>query len=167
MIFVFKGFEMLRYVFVPTMEEKEKDPFTMRAVTRQKVKSYMITPGYFSLEYRNGERVVPVGSVFLHGRAWTGTGKIIKVEISFDSGKNWIETQLEKDLGSFAWRGFKYFWNTANTIDKRVEIWVKATDSEGNTQPIEAAWNQRGMENNSVQRCYVRVVSKLNLPKKL
>jgi hypothetical protein len=32
------------------------------------------------------------------------------------------------------------------------EIWVKATNQEGNTQLI-AAWNQRGMKNNSVQRC--------------
>jgi hypothetical protein len=57
-------------------------------------------------------------------------------------------------VSAFGWRGWTYRWDATRPGEH--ELCVRATDAEGNAQPLNQSWNLEGVENNAVQR--VRVV---------
>jgi len=78
----------------------------------------------------------PRGVYQVTGIAWSGSGRIRKVEISADGGSTWAEAALDdhvlpKCLTRFraAWR-----WDGSDSI-----IMSRATDERGNVQPARAA----------------------------
>ena len=83
----------------------------------------------------NGEKVALNSTYRVHGAAWTGTGEITRVEISFDSGKTWREVKLIGESVKNAWRLWEYQWQTPATPG-RGTIVARATDSRGSTQPV-------------------------------
>lgn len=72
------------------------------------------------------------GYVEIRGIAWSGRGKILKVEISTDNGKNWQPAQLQEPVLDKAHTYFRYLWkwNGAETA-----IMSRAIDETGYTQP--------------------------------
>jgi DMSO/TMAO reductase YedYZ molybdopterin-dependent catalytic subunit len=78
--------------------------------------------------------VVPAGRPypFVRGVAYAGARGIGKVEISFDGGRTWDETQLRRILPKDNWTPFTYVWTQPEpgTYDVR----VRATDGEGQPQ---------------------------------
>ena len=56
--------------------------------------------------------------------------------------------------GAFAWRGWSFDWDA---VPGEHELACRATDSAGNTQPLEQPWNYQGMANNLVQRVPVTI----------
>ncbi len=66
------------------------------------------------------------------GLAWSGHGKIAKVEISTDAGKNWKLAQLNQPLLSKAQSRFQMDWQWDG---KPTKIVSRSTDDKGNTQP--------------------------------
>jgi DMSO/TMAO reductase YedYZ molybdopterin-dependent catalytic subunit len=70
------------------------------------------------------------------GAAWTnGDAEITKVELSFNRGKSWMETQLGEEHAPFAWRLWSLDWTP--TIAGVYEIIARAHDSKGREQPME------------------------------
>ena len=57
------------------------------------------------------------------------------------------ETPLLR-AGPLAWTRWEYDWTPATS--GAAQLAVRATDSAGNTQPREAAWNHFGYEMNSI-----------------
>jgi len=145
----FNGHQMLAYSYVTD----PKDPVGER-MNLLKVRSLMIPPGFPDFFTRS--RVLVEGSTNLRGRAWSGKKSITKVEVSTDKGKTWNEAILEKSIGAYAWIGWSYNWNATKG---KYTLMVRATDSEGNIQPEEQAWNSYGMANTSIQRVDVTVVT--------
>lgn len=129
------------------------DPGT--PVTRINVNSTMAPPGMPDLVQRN--RYVVTGEATIVGKAWSGWGTITKVEFSWDGGQTWQEAELGKEIGEFAWRSWKYEWEAYEPGE--YEICCRATDSAGNTQPIdsEEVWNYGGYGVNSIQKVQVFV----------
>ncbi|HEY3558845.1 MAG TPA: sulfite oxidase, partial [Kribbella sp.] len=100
-------------------------------------------------------RFVAAGTVRLFGRAWSGWAPIERVEVSTDAGVNWHEAKLDAPGNDeLAWRAFAYDWEA--TPGEHV-LTVRAYDTSGREQPIEAEWNRGGFANNTAQRLTVLV----------
>ena len=84
---------------------------------------------------QEGETVPANSSVRVHGAAWTGNGKIAKVEVSTDGGETWQPANLG-DVIANAWCIWEYQWKTPVTAGPQRLI-ARATDSTGTTQPAD------------------------------
>jgi DMSO/TMAO reductase YedYZ molybdopterin-dependent catalytic subunit len=121
-------------------------------LSRMYPRSLMVPPGIPVFETR--ERLVPPGPLTLRGRAWSGWGSIVRVEVSVNEGVNWAEAKLESPVGTHAWLGWSLPWEAA---EGRHELLSRATDESGNIQPLEPRWNVKGVANNACQRVIVHV----------
>jgi sulfane dehydrogenase subunit SoxC len=102
-------------------------------------------------------RFVTCDDQVLEGRAWTGQGPVVSVEISVDGGATWANAALDAcDYGQpWAWRHWTYHWQPDRLGAH--EIVIRATDATGDTQPLEQRWNLQGKTNNMAQRLTVVV----------
>jgi sulfane dehydrogenase subunit SoxC len=130
--------------------QSDDDPGTQ--LTRMYPRSLMVPPGIPVFETR--ERLTPPGPLTLRGRAWSGWGSIVRVEVSVDGGASWGEAKLETPVGTHAWRGWSFPWDAT---EGRHELLSRATDDSGHVQPLEPRWNVKGVANNAVQRVAVHV----------
>ena len=91
----------------------------------------------------------------VRGHAWSGDRKIDKVVVSIDFGATWIEAKLDDPVNDYAWQN----WRAEVDLPQAgyYEIWARATDSEGVSQPHAIAWNPKGYLNNSMHRVAVIV----------
>ena len=119
-------------------------------VTRIQVRALMSPPGI--PDFFTRRRLVEAGPVSIRGRAWGGTAPISRVEVGVDGA--WSDGALDAPIGDWAWRGWSFAWNAE---PGEHELACRATDADGNVQPIDASWNYGGMGNNSVQLVPVTV----------
>jgi sulfane dehydrogenase subunit SoxC len=122
-------------------------------VTRMLPRSLMVPPGIPHFLPRT--RQLGLETCILEGRAWSGRGRIVRVEVSTDGGGSWADTELGEDGGEFAWQSWRYVWDVDRAGE--YELCCRATDAAGNVQPLTAPWNAHGVCNNQVQR--VKVVA--------
>ena len=121
-------------------------------ITHMRVKSLMAPPGI--PDWYTRRRLVDQGKVEITGRAWSGGGvPIVKVEVSVNG--EWREAALDSPTGTYAWRGWRFTWNAA--VPGEYELACRATDAEGQVQPMDSSWNTGGFCNNSVHRVQVTV----------
>jgi hypothetical protein len=97
---------------------------------------------------------VPAGRLALAGFAWSGLGKISRVEVSTDGGRGWRPAELGERRSRWAWVAWSLPWEAT---PGEHELCARATDESGATQPLEQPWNVGGMANNMVQRVPVTV----------
>ncbi len=119
-------------------------------VTRIRVRGLLIPPGI--PDFFTRRRFLDRGRVTLAGRAWSGQGRVTRVEVGIDGA--WSEATLGPALGDYAWRGWSCDWDAT---PGEHELACRATDSGGDVQPLEQPWNYQGMGNNLVQRVDVTV----------
>ena len=74
------------------------------------------------------------------GVAWTGLGRVAKVEVSIDGGP-WRDAELVGPDHEGAWRLWEYSWDARPGAYR---LKVRATDSRGEVQPEKTAWNKSG-----------------------
>ena len=80
----------------------------------------------------SGMMVIKPGYQRITGLAWSGHGKIARVEISTDGGRSWKEAQLNLPVLPKAQTRFQMDW----TWDGRpTRIVSRSTDDKGNVQP--------------------------------
>ena len=85
----------------------------------------------------------------LSGKAWDGGSGIATVEVSADGRRSWQPAALGRDLGRFAWRGFRYRIDTSTSGP--LELSVRARSRDGATQPETLTVNSAGYHDNIVQ----------------
>ncbi len=118
-------------------------------VTKMSVKSLIITPS----EETKIRRGSPIS---ISGLAWSGYGKIKRVEIRFGSSR-WREARLVgQELGRFSWRRWMCKWVPAKV--GFYTIACRAVDDSGRSQPENEVFNELGYGYNTVTRVSVRVV---------
>jgi DMSO/TMAO reductase YedYZ molybdopterin-dependent catalytic subunit len=88
--------------------------------------------------------------VLIEGRAWVGEGSIRRVDVSFDEGVTWQQAHLNSSIDKYAWRIFSAEFFPVKT--GYVTALARATDSNGNTQPISSPWNPLGYFWNGMHR---------------
>jgi sulfane dehydrogenase subunit SoxC len=121
-------------------------------VTRMLPRSLMVPPGV--PDFMTRTRHVKPGPTRLTGRAWSGKGSVEGVEVSTDGGATFGAAVLEPSSGPNVWRGWSFDWDA--TPGEHV-LSSRATDSAGNTQPLDPPWNLKGYANNAVERITVQV----------
>jgi sulfane dehydrogenase subunit SoxC len=122
-------------------------------VTRKAVRALMVPPGFSDFPARR--RFLDAGPCRLTGRAWSGWGHVVRVEVSVDGDETWSDAELGPEPGSpSSWRAWSFDW-TATPGEHA--LLVRATDERGNVQPMDPPWNHGGFMNNTVQRVPVLV----------
>ncbi|NRQ31763.1 sulfite oxidase [Nonomuraea sp. NN258] len=95
-------------------------------VTTQPVKSA------FELEWN---AVLPMGApLMLRGRSWSGRGRIVRVEVSFDRGRSWRRAEHHGQHLVSAWLPWHVEW--APTYPGPRVLMARATDETGATQHL-------------------------------
>ena len=92
------------------------------------------------------------------GVAWSGRGKIKRVEISTDDGKTWKDAELQLPIFSKAFTRFRMMWHWDG---QPVSIQSRATDDTGYLQPnadlmLEARGRNYSYHNNQIKVWYVK-----------
>lgn len=148
-----KPFEGVQQTVKYLYQESEGDPGV--PITHKLPRALMIPPGI--PEYLTRDRHVRSGRVEVEGRAWSGHGRITKVEFSPDGGQSWQNARLGEPDGPHGWTPWSHQWEAGEPGD--YELCVRATDETGRTQPLDAKgyWNVGGYCVNSVQRVPVSV----------
>ncbi|XP_049882450.1 sulfite oxidase, mitochondrial [Pectinophora gossypiella] len=107
---------------------------------------------------------VTAGHIRVEGYAYSGGGAaILRVDVSCDGGASWREARpAARDAAPprahYAWT----LWQADVPVrsgQTEVEIWVKATDTNLNTQPenFEHIWNIRGLLSNAYHKIKVQL----------
>lgn len=94
----------------------------------------------------------------ISGKAWAGDLQVNAVEYSIDYGQTWALCKLKDPVNRFAWQE----WNARVELAEKgyYEIWAKATDDQGRSQPmILPGWNPKGYLNNACHRIAVKRVA--------
>ncbi len=146
----FGGYQQARGYRLRQEPEEEGEP-----LTRMLPRSLMIPPGI--PDFATRERTVRAGPCTVRGRAWSGLGALERVQFSADGGGAWADARLGPQTDGWAWRSWECEWEPHEPGPR--ELCCRATDSAGNSQPLEAPWNLGGYANNAVQRVPVTITS--------
>jgi len=127
--------------------KSKDDPGT--PVTTMRVKSLMVPPGI--PDFSSRKRLIKPGLIELTGRAWCGAGTgISKVEWTCDG--QWQEAKLQTSDHRYSWYNWTAHWQAK---PGQHTLSCRATDNNGNTQPIDPLWDQAGFGNNAIQNIEV------------
>jgi DMSO/TMAO reductase YedYZ molybdopterin-dependent catalytic subunit len=122
-------------------------------VTRILPRALLVPPGF--PDFMTRDRVLRAGPAELFGRAWSGSGEVVRVDVSTDGGGAWRDADLGESFGRHAWRSFRIGWD-ATPGDHLLR--ARATDAAGRVQPTSATWNRGGFANNADEAIRVHVV---------
>ena len=89
------------------------------------------------------------------GHAWAGDTEVARVDLSTDYGATWQPAGLAAPHNPHAWQRF-----SARVKFPKAgyyQVWARATDREGVSQPFTPAWNPKGYLNNALHSISVRV----------
>ena len=89
------------------------------------------------------------------GNAWAGDTEVARVDLSTDYGATWQPANLAAPHNPHAWQRFsaKVRFPKAGYY----QVWARATDGWGVSQPFTPAWNPKGYLNNALHHVSVRV----------
>jgi len=110
----------------------------------------LITYPKSGIEHALGEKLA------LRGHAWAGDHEVSNVQFSLDFGATWHTAKLDAPANRLAWQ----HWQAVVGFPQRgyFEVWARATDSTGRTQPmVLPGWNPKGYLNNACHRIAVQV----------
>lgn len=109
--------------------------------------------------------------VLVKGYAFSGGGRgIIRVDVSADGGKTWIDAKLKPNgqtpYTSYSWTLWEAYVPLPKGVSETVLI-AKAVDVSYNVQPdtVEGIWNLRGVLSNAWHRVNVKLVKGADPPK--
>jgi sulfane dehydrogenase subunit SoxC len=112
----------------------------------QECKSVITSPS-------GGQRLLEKGFFNITGLAWSGRGKIVRVDVSVDAGKNWRSARLESPVLPKCLTRFNLDWEWDG---KPYILQSRATDDRGHVQPkiaeLRAVRGKRSVyHNNAIQ----------------
>jgi sulfite oxidase len=94
----------------------------------------------------------------LRGHAWAGETEVKNVDISTDYGVTWKPAKVDAPPNKYAWQRFTASVDLPSA--GYYEVWAKATDAKGVTQPFVAGnWNPQGYGGNPINRIRVLIAS--------
>ncbi len=106
---------------------------------------------------RTGALLEPGQPLTVRGHAWAGDLAVKDMMVSIDYGATWQPCALKAPKNRLAWQQ----WSAALRFPGKgyYEIWAKATDTKGQSQPmVIPAWNPKGYINNACHRIAVKIV---------
>src|ERR687893_347839 len=98
---------------------------------------------------------IATGEYTVRGKAWSGTGPVTDVHVSFTGEGDWHSAKLEPPKGPYQWQDWSLDWEVSDV--GRHSLRARATDAAGNVQPDLPPWNRLGYGNNAIEVSYVDV----------
>ncbi len=139
-----------RVAIKPMVPGDTPDPNNFRDLESMPVRSIITSPA-------NGTSFgKEVRELKLRGAAWAGDLTVRRVDISVDFGASWRPAQLQRPKNPYDWQR----WTATVRVPSEgyYEIWTRATDSRGVTQPhIAGNWNPQGYGANPMHRVAIRI----------
>lgn len=133
----------------PVAPGEKVDEKDMEVIESMPVKSLITNP-------KSGAVFELGRTLDIRGHAWAGEQAVAKMEYSIDFGSTWSVCTLEKAANRLAWQHFGASIEFPET--GYYEIWARATDSNGKSQPmLVPGWNPKGYLNNACHRIAVKV----------
>jgi sulfite oxidase len=123
----------------------------MRIIESMPVKSLITSP-------KSGGMLRPGRPLQVEGKAWAGDLAVAAVHVSHDFGATWQKAELDRPANRLAWQA----WRSTLHLPQPgyYEIWARATDTEGRSQPmVVPGWNPKGYNNNACHRIAIKVVA--------
>src|SRR5499427_6466089 len=120
----------------PTMTKDETSKYTILLPSGKALQFVFPLEGKSIITHPSpGLTVRGAGLYEISGLAWSGYGKITKVEVSADGGKSWAPAVLQQPVLSMALTCFRmaWRWNGGPAI-----LQCRATDETGSIQPTRA-----------------------------
>ena len=96
----------------------------------QEVKSLITQPS-------RGLTLPGAGRYEVSGLAWSGEGRIARVEVSADGGRSWADAALQEPVLAKCFTRFRIPWEWDGAP---ATVQSRATDEKGNVQPTRDAW---------------------------
>ena len=116
---------------------------------QQPVRSLIVSPPRCSM--------IRSRDVLISGKAWSGAGDVVRVEVSWDTGATWKRALLASPSNKWAWQ--QWSCNISLPSTGVWDVLARATDSTGATQPmLVPPWNPGGYGNNQVMKVDLEVV---------
>ena len=140
-----KSYRVPKHPVAPGTKVPDED---YKIIESMPVKSLITYP-------KTGAIVKPKQEFEVRGHAWAGDLEVAKMHISIDYGTSWVSCELTKPVNRLAWQHFK----TTLTLPEKgyYEIWARATDSNGEIQPmVLPGWNPKGYLNNACHRIAIK-----------
>ncbi|MDB5459462.1 MAG: soxC, partial [Caulobacteraceae bacterium] len=133
-----KWLRRLKVTAGPTFTKDETSRYT-ELMPGGKARQFMFEMGVKSVITRPsfGLSLSGPGLYEISGLAWSGAGKVAKVEVSADGGKSWAPAALNDPVQSKALTRFRAPWRWAGAPSLLLS---RATDEQGHVQPTRAAW---------------------------
>ncbi len=111
-------------------------------------------PRAFITSLHEGQRVQAAAPLKVRGIAMGGASGVARVDISIDGGASWHPAALGPDAGRY---GFRRWQMTIPARRGPITILARCTNTERQTQGMEARWNPSGFMRNVLEP--VRVVA--------
>ena len=104
-----------------------------------------------------GQQLDGPGFYQISGLAWSGRGRVQRVEVTTDGGRSWAEAQLPDPVLSLAHTRFRFDWNWDGS---EATLASRCIDETGDVQPsrsalIAARGTQSNYHNNAIQGWYI------------
>jgi sulfite dehydrogenase len=112
-------------------------------ITAIKVNSLVVDPAPGAVLER-GKRIDVLGV------AWDGGSGIRSVEVSLDGGSTWRDAKLDRDLGRYSWRQWRYSIRPEQA--GAMTLMARARARDGSTQAETLVHNPAGYHHNVVQK---------------
>ncbi len=142
-----KSYRMPAYPVAPGTSVPDED---MTIIHSMPVKSLITYP-------QTGVKKRPSSAFEVRGHAWAGDDDVAAVDVSIDFGATWRSADLDPPDNKFAWQ----HWRIDVTLPEAgyFEIWARARDSQGRSQPATTpGWNPKGYLNNMQHRIAIFAV---------
>jgi sulfite oxidase len=139
-----------RVPVVPIVPGTDHDGTGFRILESMPVKSLITSPA-------DGTRA-PAGTreLEVRGHAWAGDLTVSHVFVTIDFGRSWQEAELRDPVNPYAWQ--RWSARVALPSEGYYEVWARAVDSQGASQPFAAPnWNPGGYGGNAYHRIAVLV----------
>jgi sulfite dehydrogenase len=148
----FHGFWMDKAYRIPATPDANEVPGHLATdtvpINRLSLRSLFVRP--------EPDEQVPRGQPFeLQGLAMDSGNGINRVEISTDAGATWQEAKLDRDLGKYSWRRWRFVWKPAAA--GTFQLKVRAFNHAGQTQ-TDQLWNRSGFMRNVIEQTNVEVI---------
>lgn len=141
------SYRVPKYPVAPGTKVPEED---FEIIESMPVKSLITYP-------KTGAMVSIERTVEIRGHAWAGDLEVSEVHVSLDYGATWQKCRLSVPENRLAWQ----HWDIKLKLPQKgyYEVWVRATDSKGKSQPmVLPAWNPKGYLNNACHRIALKGV---------
>ena len=148
----FQGFWMDKAYRIPLTPDGNEAPKHLATETtpinRMSLRSLFVRP-------EPAEQIASKVPFEIQGIAFDSGIGIQRVEVSADNGNTWADAQLNRELGKYSWRRWRFSWTPP--APGKYQLKVRAFNRAGHQQTT-SLWNRGGYMRNVIEQTEVEVL---------